>query len=89
MALTQKRIDAIFGSDAATDAPTTATGSALARIAKLDAAMAELADENREGGESRASAYAKMLAEQPALYDRYEARKRQIMAEHGFDGGAE
>lgn len=89
MPITEKRIAEIFGSDPAADAPTTATGSAVQKIAKLDAALAELADENREGGETRAQAYARLLTEMPSIYEKYEARKRRIMAEHGFDGGVE
>jgi hypothetical protein len=89
MPITEKRIAEIFGPGTAPDAPTTATGSAVQKIAKLDAAMAELADENREGGESRAQSYARLLSEMPQLYERYEAKKREIMAEHGFDGGGE
>lgn len=89
MPITESRITAIFGSGAAPDAPANATGSAVQKIAKLDAALAELADENREGGETRAQAYARILSERPEIYDRYELAKRKIMADHGFDGGAE
>ena len=89
MPITEKRIAEVFSAGPAPDAPTTATGSAVQRIAKLDDAMAELADENREGGESRAQSYARLLTERPELYDRYELAKRKIMAEHGFDRGVE
>lgn len=89
MPITEKRIAEVFGSDTAPEAPTTATGSAVQKIAKLDAALAELADENREGGETRAQAYARILTERPEIYDRYELAKRKIMASHGFEGGVE
>lgn len=89
MPITESRIAAVFGSGAAPDAPANATGSAVQKIAELDAALAELADENREGGETRAQAYARILTERPEIYDRYELAKRKIMASHGFDGGVE
>lgn len=86
MPITEKRISEIFGATPADDAPTTATGSAVQKIAKLDSTLAELADENREGGETRAQAYARILSERPEIYERYEIAKRKIMADHGFDG---
>jgi hypothetical protein len=69
------------------EVPATKHAAALAKLKDLDERIAQRVEKERQMGESHVAAHARIMVENPALYENYKAAKRDLLAAHDIGSG--